>query len=76
MEIAEVIVELIYIYGFSGARALGGGDQRRFVVCEKVGKNKLRVAHARTLPLPPVIRQLMRSSLRPRTDPRKPILSR
>jgi len=27
MEIAEVIVELIYIYDFSGARALGGGDQ-------------------------------------------------
>jgi len=27
MEIAEVIVELIYIYGFSGAGALGGGHQ-------------------------------------------------
>ena len=34
MEIAEVIVELIYIYGFSGAGALGGGDQDS-LLCEK-----------------------------------------
>jgi hypothetical protein len=35
MEIAEVIVELIYIYGFSGARALGGGDQNCLLFVEE-----------------------------------------
>lgn len=64
MEIAEVIVKLIYFYDFSGGSGRLGAAIRRFVV---VRKNKLRVL-MRTLAFPPVIRQLVRSSLRPCTD--------